>query len=443
MVGNVLNRPQADRAAQVGAAHHADPTAQAGALNGKQVRQEPAQPRAQGFLTRIFNQIRTLANRLFGARQEAPVGARQEAPVGARQEAPVSSENIFSKWNDLTKIEQKFHNAFTSQGLKDFLVKDENDAFSEINDIYYEVEENLDSSMLTQLKESLTTMKELGLPESEISKLNDQLEGFDAMLHNVMCSAATLRQMDILFLFGVDGGAIDSADPAQQKNIDKFIDVMCDAAPEGGVWNTATYLNCAVGPFVEALSIGQFPAEQMTKLLGENMPKYAEIIAQAKVPHDVAEIKNAVSRDIHKVMTAGMDMGQQFNYYTNFLFGGMSEIFQDEGALPKADGFSQQDLDALKQVMDKKYGNGEITYSTHELLDSYTQIMADKGLNETGEYLDQELELVDGDEMIADYRRALGVEDVDDDDGVREARQRVDLGVVSNAGLVGIDRDVE
>ncbi|MEY2907667.1 MAG: hypothetical protein RLZZ602_190, partial [Pseudomonadota bacterium] len=74
MVGGIQNRPQADRAAQVGAANHADATAEAGALNGRQVRQEPAQPRAQGFLTRIFNQIRTLANRLFGARQ-------QDAPV--------------------------------------------------------------------------------------------------------------------------------------------------------------------------------------------------------------------------------------------------------------------------------------------------------------------------------------------------------------------------
>ena len=78
MVGGIQNRPQADRAAQVGAANHADATAEAGALNGRQVRQEPAQPRAQGFLTRIFNQIRTLANRLFGARQQAPVARNPE-----------------------------------------------------------------------------------------------------------------------------------------------------------------------------------------------------------------------------------------------------------------------------------------------------------------------------------------------------------------------------
>lgn len=88
MVGNIQNRPQADRAAQVGAANHAEATAQAGALNGRQVRQEPAQPRAQGFLTRIFNQLRTLANRLFGARPQAPVARNPELA------APQANANV-------------------------------------------------------------------------------------------------------------------------------------------------------------------------------------------------------------------------------------------------------------------------------------------------------------------------------------------------------------
>jgi hypothetical protein len=56
---------------------------------------------------------------------------------------------------------------------------------------------------------------------------------------------------------------------------------------------------------------------------------------------------------------------------------------------------------------------------------------------------DQELEFVDPDEIITDYRRDLGVGDEEDADAVRDARQRNDLGVISNAGLAGIEPEVK
>ena len=99
MVDGVQNRPQAGAAAPIGGANQADAAAQTGELNGRQVRQEQAQPRQANFLTRAFNQVRNFLSRLFGGARQQPAQPRNAPPVGNEQRPqrapkPLSREQV-------------------------------------------------------------------------------------------------------------------------------------------------------------------------------------------------------------------------------------------------------------------------------------------------------------------------------------------------------------